>query len=92
MNRPGVSEPNSLVAWSILGYLCSNPHAKDTAGGIGQWWLCRDDVRVDSSQVRATLDYLVMQGWLISIKGMSGSTVYALNRERLQMLQGLFPD
>lgn len=88
MDGPGVSEDNNVMAWLILGYLCSYPDAKDTAEGIGKWWLSAEGVETDVEAVRASLDYLVERRWLmISMAGHSGPRTYGLNQERKTVLQ-----
>jgi hypothetical protein len=87
MNRPDVGEKNDIVAWLILGYLCSHPDAKDTAEGIGKWWLHGEGMDVGAQAVRLSLDYLVELGWLIAVTGYSGSRMYGLNQERKALLQ-----
>ena len=80
MNRLDFSEGNDVVAWLILGYLCSHPDAKDTAEGVGNWWLNSEGIDVDSEVVRGSLDYLVRLGWLRTIARHAGVTVYGLNQ------------
>ncbi len=87
MDRPGVSEPNNVVAWLILGYLCSHPDAKDTAAGVGRWWLRGEGVDADMEVVRRALDYLVERGWLTSTGGYPFLKMYGLNKERQSTLQ-----
>ena len=62
MNRPDCSEENNVVAWLILGYLCSHPDAKDTAEDIGRWWLRGKGLDIDTESVCGSLAYLVKQG------------------------------
>ena len=90
MSRPDLSQHNNVVAWLILGYLCSYPDAKDTAEGIGKWWLSAEGVETDVEAIRASLDYLVDRRWLISMAGHSGSRTYGLNQERKTVLQKFF--
>ena len=52
MNRPAWFEHNDVVAWLILGYLCSNPDAKDTAEGVEKWWLNGKGIDMDAKIVR----------------------------------------
>ena len=39
MDKPAWFDHNDVVAWLILGYLCSHPDAKDTVDGVEKWWL-----------------------------------------------------
>jgi len=87
MSRPNFLQDNNVVAWLILGYLCSHPDAKDTAEGIGRWWLRGKGIDADAEAVCAALGYLVERRWLISIAGYSGSQIYGLNQERKTVLQ-----
>jgi hypothetical protein len=87
MDRPGVSEDNNVVAWLILGYLCSHPDAKDTAEGIGRWWLRGEGINADTDVVRGSLAYLVKQRWMTTTGGSIGLTLYGLNKNRLYALR-----
>jgi hypothetical protein len=87
MDRSDVPEENNVVAWLILGYLCSHPEAKDTAVGIGKWWLRTEGIDADMDRVRGALDYLVQWGWLTATGNYSGRTVYGLNKQRRSALQ-----
>jgi hypothetical protein len=92
MSRPDLFDHNNVVAWLILGYLCSHPDAKDTAEGVEKWWLNGQEVYVDARVVRGSLDYLVGLGWLVSSERQGSGTVYWLNGDRRnklrQFLQG----
>jgi hypothetical protein len=87
MNRPGFSEDNNVVAWLILGYLCSHPDAKDTAIGVGKWWLRAEGVEAEMECVFGALDYLAERGWITSTGGNAGLKVYGLNQTRKAALQ-----
>jgi hypothetical protein len=87
MDRQDVSEDNNIVAWLILGYLCSYPDAKDTAEGIGGWWLRGEGIDADTDVVRGSLAYLVKQEWLTATGGSADLTLYGLNKNRLHALR-----
>jgi len=78
---------NDVVAWLILGYLCSHPDAKDTAEGVEKWWLNGKGINVDAKVVRASLDYLVRLGWLVSRERNGSGMVYGLNGDRWNKLR-----
>jgi len=87
MSRPDFPQDNNVVAWLVLGYLCSFPDAKDTVEGVEKWWLSAKGIDAGAEAVRAALDYLVERRWLISTAGHSGSRMYGLNQERKTALQ-----
>ena len=87
MDWPEPPSKNNIVAWLILGYLCSHPDAKDTAEGIGRWWLNGEGIDVDTEVVRGSLDYLVKRGWLTATGGYAGLTLYGLNKNRQSALR-----
>ena len=68
------------MAWLILGYLCSHPDAKDTAEGIGRWWLHSEGIDANMDVVRGSLAYLVKWGWLTATGSSAGLTLYGLNK------------
>lgn len=87
MSRSDYSEENNIVAWLILGYLCSHPDAKDTTEGIGQWWLRGEGLDADMDMVRAAIAYLVKREWLTAMGGSAGHIRYGLNKIRNEELQ-----
>ena len=80
-------EHSDAVAWLILGYLCSHPDAKDTAEGVEKWWLNGEEIHVNASVVRGSLDYLVRLGWLVSSDRQGSGMVYGLNGDRRNKLR-----
>lgn len=87
MDRLASFEHNDVVAWLILGYLCSNPDAKDTVDGIEKWWLNGVEGSTNPTTVRNSLDYLVKSGWLVSSERQGMRIVYGLNKNRRKTLQ-----
>ena len=87
MDRPVSLEHNDVVAWLILGYLCSNPDAKDTVDGIEKWWLKGAQASANATSVRKSLDNLVKSGWLVSSERWGTGTVYGLSKHRRETLQ-----
>ena len=79
MDKPALFEHNDAVAWLILGYLYSNPDAKDTAEGVEKWWLNDMEINLDARAVQGSLDYLVRLGWLVSSERRGSRMVYGLN-------------
>lgn len=82
-------ENNDVVAWLILGYLCSHPDAKDTADGVEKWWLNGMEIKMDARTVQGSLDYLVNLGWLVSSERQGTGMVYGLNGDRRDKLRQL---
>ena len=82
-----VSQNNNIVAWLILGYLCSYPSAKDTAGGVSRWWLRSAGVEANELAVEEALDYLALRGWVTVAKTPSGQLLYGLNFLKHSLLQ-----
>lgn len=87
MSRPDLFDHNDVVAWLILGYLCSHPDAKDTAEGVEKWWLNGQEIHVDARVVRGSLDYLVRVGWLASRERQGSGMVYWLKGDRRDKLR-----
>ena len=92
MDRPAFVEHNDAVAWLILGYLYSNPDAKDTVDGVEKWWLNDMEINMDQRTVRGSLDHLVKLGWLVSYQRQGSGMVYGLNRERRERLRKFLED
>jgi hypothetical protein len=89
MARPGQSTTSKRVVWLLLGYLHSQPDAKDTAEGIANWWLRARGATVNDMDVTAALNALVARNWLVCQGGMSGHHVYGLHPARRRELQQL---
>ena len=87
MDRPAFFEHNNVVAWLILGYLYSNPDAKDTVDGVEKWWLKNMEISMDARTVQGCLDRLVKWGWLVSSERQGIGIVYGLNGDRREKLR-----
>jgi len=87
MDWPESPSKNNIVAWLILGYLCSHPSAKDTAGGVSRWWLRGAGVEANEPAVEEALNYLAAKGWVTMTKASSGPKLYGLNLLKQNLLQ-----
>jgi DNA-binding transcriptional ArsR family regulator len=58
------SEPSDRTAAAILAYLLDHPFAMDTAQGITEWWVLRQQIRVEVAAVMTALEKLTEQGTL----------------------------
>jgi Fe2+ or Zn2+ uptake regulation protein len=65
------------LAEAILQYLAEHPHAMDTLEGIAEWWLMRQQVRVQVNALARVLRQLTEQGFLEAI-GSGEDTRYRL--------------
>jgi hypothetical protein len=48
----------------VMGYLREHPHAADTLSGIAEWWVVRQQIRVDLENLERALTGLVEKGVL----------------------------
>jgi DNA-binding IclR family transcriptional regulator len=55
------------VAESILAYLAEHPQAMDSVEGIAQWWIMRQQVRVNVTTLARVLQGLADKGLLEQI-------------------------
>jgi hypothetical protein len=79
------SRPRHLVAADdlaelVLGYLREHPHAADTLAGIAEWWVPRQQIRVDTRNLQRALDRLTERG-LLESDGSGGARRYRLARQ-----------
>lgn len=61
---------------SIRRYLATHPGAADSAAGIRQWWLPREQSHVSDAALRAVLDRLVRRGELERRRLPDGEDLY----------------
>lgn len=77
-----------LLIREILEHVVKHPDAKDTAEGIYNFWLSRQNAHQTRDKVREALEYLVeKKGWLT--KKVSGASValYGLNQDRMREVE-----
>jgi hypothetical protein len=55
------------LAGAILKYLAEHPHASDTLEGIAEWWIMRQQIRVEADRVAKVLRQLTESGLLEEI-------------------------
>jgi len=72
----------------ILAYLRAHPRARDTADGIGRWWLspapyAPDSANAESPYVQAALDRLLVAGQVRAEPLPGGAVVYSGNDDNL---------
>jgi hypothetical protein len=68
------------LAAAVLDYLAECPNAMDTATGVTEWWLNRQQVRVQVEAVARVLRALVDSGTLEEV-GTGDRRMYRLKRE-----------
>ncbi len=55
------------LAEAILEYLAAHPQASDTLEGIAEWWIMRQQIRVEATSVARALRQLTESGLLEEI-------------------------
>ena len=63
------ADSDQHIAAAVLAYLSECPNAMDTATGVTEWWLPRQQVRVQVEAVTRVLNLLVQRGDLEAIEG-----------------------
>ena len=63
------------VAAAILGYLEEHPHGMDTLEGIAEWWLSRQQIRVQVATVSRVLHRLTERG-AVEVVDANGHRLY----------------
>ena len=75
----GLYVKNEEVAQSILAYLAEHPQAMDSVEGIAQWWIMRQQIRVNVMKLTQVLRQLVESG-LVEEIGEGEQRRYRLRR------------
>ena len=70
------------IAHAILRYLSKNPDAGDTLEGIAEWWLLKERIDREVSEIERAVSYLVHQGLVIEKKIESRKGWFQINKER----------
>ena len=76
----------------ILRYLTEHPEAKDTAGGILEWWLSNRRMRLGKLEIEEILAVMVQKGWLIERKTGTTSKIYGVSPERIDEIEDLLAE
>ncbi len=66
---PEDSQREEDLARCVLDYLSEHPQATDTLEGIAEWWVMREQVRMDVKLLERVLHRLTKQGFLEEIQG-----------------------
>ena len=65
------------LAAAVLQYLTEHPQAMDTLEGIAEWWIARQQIRVEVNTLARVLQRLTERG-LLEASGTGESTRYSL--------------
>ena len=66
---------------AVLGYLAENPRAMDTLEGIAEWWIARQQIRVEVTMLARVLRRLTERG-LLEVTGRGEYARYSLKPQR----------
>ena len=84
MSKPSKQEKErwreEKMADAILRYLAEHPQASDTLDGIAEWWIMRQQVRVDLNMLKKVLRQMTEGGVLEEI-GEGDNRRYLLKAE-----------
>jgi hypothetical protein len=67
------------LAQAVMLYLAEHPHAMDSAHGIAEWWVMRDQVQVDLEALGRVLGQLMDKGLIEKVDSANGP-LYRLSR------------
>ena len=66
---------------AVLQYLAENPRAMDTLEGIAEWWIARQQIRVEVATLARVLNRLTERG-LLDVTGSGEYARYSLKPDR----------
>jgi DNA-binding IclR family transcriptional regulator len=69
------------LASAVLRYLAENPRAMDTLEGIAEWWIARQQIRVEVTTLARVLRRLTECG-LLEVTGRGEYARYSLKPQR----------
>jgi hypothetical protein len=67
------------LARVVIGYLAEHPHAMDNVQGIAEWWVMRQQVRVEVETLVKILRQLLDEGLIEKVESANGP-LYRLRR------------
>src|SRR5258708_5472181 len=73
----GGSQADAELATAVMKYLAEHPKAMDTLEGIAEWWVMRQQARVDLDSLSRVLRLLAAQG-LVDVDGEGDQARYRL--------------
>ena len=79
-------EKSTSIQRQILDYLTSNPAAQDTARGIVEWWLLKQNVMRSMADVEEALEKLVAERKISTRAGPDGQVHYFSGADRARGL------
>ncbi len=80
----GLNDEAEAAAQGILRYLSRHPDARDTVGGICQFWFPDWPEGPSKPVVQEALQQLVVEGLVIENSSRAAENSYGANKERLK--------
>ncbi|MGD0125403.1 MAG: hypothetical protein ABSF46_08600 [Terriglobia bacterium] len=78
-DKAGAQRQEADLARAVMGYLGEHPRAMDTVQGIAEWWVMRQQLRVEVDVVARVLQRLMHEGLLEKVDSANGP-LYRLRR------------
>jgi DNA-binding MarR family transcriptional regulator len=76
----GIKRRKAELAAAVMDYLAEHPHATDTVQGIAEWWVMRQQVRVDVETLVKVVQKLADEGLIERLDSPNGP-LYRLRRK-----------
>jgi len=74
---------DAAISDAILEYLAEHPRAADTLDGIAEWWMARQQVRINVTALARVLADMTTRG-LLEMTGPADAPRYRLAHRRLE--------